>query len=234
VTGGDPTARRPERSDGRAPVLPDRWFPGGWGLVVWSASGLGFLVLTVLVLRGATATWDSQVSDAAVTGRTPLLTHVALTLSWLGSAVPLAVWSGTAAYAMDRRFRTSWRCLLRMAVVLGLDVVLVTVLKNLVDRPRPPATGSLVVVRTLSFPSGHATATTAAVAMLLLCLAALPTSRRVRAASCAAGLLLVTAMDWSRVYLGVHYVTDVVAGSALGLWLALSTLWVLDRARRLR
>ena len=54
------------------------------------------------------------------------------------------------------------------------------------------------------------------------------------AASCAAGLLLVTAMDWSRVYLGVHYVTDVVAGSALGLWLALSTLWVLDRARRLR
>ena len=117
---------------------------------------------------------------------------------------------------------------LRVLVVLGLDVSLVYAVKHLVGRPRPPLQIRLVSVSSPSFPSGHATATAAAVSMLALCLGALSSSRRVRAAGFVASALAAAAMDWSRVYLGVHYLSDVVAGTLLGVWLTLTTLWAFD------
>ena len=222
-----PTKQTRRRGDHPA-APPSHWFPDRWGRWTWWATGAAFLLLTVAVVRGVTSSWDTGVTSAAVAARTPALTRIAVAVSWLGSTGPLAVWAGTAALVLDRRYATSWRCLLRVLAVLLVDVVVVFAIKNQVQRPRPPADLHLVTVSTLSFPSGHATATAAAVSMLLLCLAALPSSRRALRWAVAAGVVAAVAMDWSRVYLGVHYVSDVVAGTILGVWLALSTLWVFD------
>ncbi len=184
--------------------------------MAWWATGLAFLLLLAAVVHGTTTDWDSAVTTAVVAGRTPAMTRVALAASWLGSAVPLAIWAGTSAFVLDRRYGSRWRCSLRVLLVLLLDVVVVFAIKNLVDRPRPPSEHWLASVSTFSFPSGHTTATTAAVSMLLLCVAALPTSRRARACAVTAGLLLVLAVGWSRVYLGVHYLSDVAAGNGPG------------------
>jgi undecaprenyl-diphosphatase len=212
----------------------DRWFPARWGAAAWWSTGIAFVLLAVAVAHGSTTSLDARVTKTAVQHRTAALTHLASVVSWFGLAAVLALWAGGIAVGLDRYYRRSWRCTLSVLVVLLLDVVVVAGIKHLVDRPRPPLDIRLVSVSTRSFPSGHAAATAAAVAMLLLCLVALPSSRRVRVRSFIAGAVLVVAMDWSRVYLGVHFLSDVAAGTLLGCWLALSTTWVLDVLRQPR
>jgi undecaprenyl-diphosphatase len=113
---------------------------------------------------------------------------------------------------------------LAAAALAGLAVELV---KNATARPRPPladpgidALGS--IPGSTSFPSGHsATAFAAAVAVGLLC-------PRLRAPLLALALLVAV----SRAYLGVHYWSDVLAGSLLGVAIGLATGWAVRWARR--
>ena len=94
-----------------------------------------------------------------------------------------------------------------------------TVFKELFDRARPPVSGIDavgVIPASASFPSGHAaTAFAAAVAVG----AFYPRLRRPLL-----GLAAVVAL--SRVYLGVHYASDVLAGTALGVALGLASVWL--------
>jgi undecaprenyl-diphosphatase len=94
----------------------------------------------------------------------------------------------------------------------------VTVFKELFDRARPPVAGIDavgVIPASASFPSGHsATAFAAAVAVGLF----YPKLRRPL-------LALAAIVALSRVYLGVHYASDVVAGSLLGVVLGLAAVW---------
>ena len=93
-----------------------------------------------------------------------------------------------------------------------------SLIKAAVDRPRPP--GAIVEASRSSFPSGHA-AFAAVTAVLLVGLLA-PTGRRVGPAFLAAALALV--MGLSRTYLGVHWLTDVIAGLCVGAGIGLLTL----------
>lgn len=99
--------------------------------------------------------------------------------------------------------------------------------KTVVDRPRPQLPDPVAHAGGLSFPSGHAQS--AMVAVLVLLVVALPArhqrSRRVTLVA-AAGFVLV--VGFSRVALGVHYVSDVLAGYALGLaWVMVGTMTLL-------
>jgi undecaprenyl-diphosphatase len=106
----------------------------------------------------------------------------------------------------------SYRPLVSVLSAFLLAQVVSEQLKHLTDRPRPPAASALVALPTNSaFPSGHAT-TAAAVA------AALWWSSRRTSLVLAAFALLVA---FSRVWLGVHYPTDAIAGLVLGTALGL-------------
>ncbi len=211
------------------PHEPDLgWLSRGWRVGLWFSTGVGFLMLAYAVTLGATASWDATVSTWIVHTRNSAWTGGALVLARVGQAVFITLWASGSAAALDRHFRTGWRCVSRVLAVLVLDVTVVFFVKNLIDRPRPEPGLRLTTEATWSFPSGHATATTAAVSMLLLCLYALPASRRSRAWATWVGALVVLAMAWSRVYLGVHHLTDVVAGILLGVWLALTAWWLFD------
>ena len=95
-------------------------------------------------------------------------------------------------------------------------VALANLIKVVVDRPRP-ATLHLVPVASASFPSQHAAQAAAVLPALVLALA----HGRLRTALLAVAVPLAIAIGLSRVYLGVHYPTDVLAGWALGAaWLA--------------
>ena len=103
------------------------------------------------------------------------------------------------------------------------------VLKQVFGRPRPSVVPHLREVMTLSFPSGHALIS-AAVYLTLGALTMRVAERRLTKFYCMAVAMMATALvGASRVYLGVHYPTDVLAGWLIGLSWAL-LCWLVERA----
>ncbi|MFC5585402.1 phosphatase PAP2 family protein [Nitratireductor kimnyeongensis] len=111
-------------------------------------------------------------------------------------------------------------------------------LKNYYERPRPDLVEHLDVIHTASFPSGHATVTTIAYLTLAALVVRFFPDWRVRLYVLAVAVFISFIVGMSRVYLGVHWPSDVAAGWALGAawasftWLCLS-LFALYRGRRL-
>ena len=159
--------------------------------------------------------------------RTGVLTFVAHLLSALGRSIvifPLAV---VAAAWLHRSGRTGNAALL-IASVVGAWV-LYNVDKALVERPRPPL-HHLEAASNWSFPSGHATLSSAFYLALAIVVSA--ARRRRRAVAITTASLLFGGVALSRVYLAVHYPTDVVGGMLLGVAWCLLADGVLRRARQ--
>jgi undecaprenyl-diphosphatase len=104
------------------------------------------------------------------------------------------------------------------------------VTKMLYGRPRPDLVPHEAYVYSASFPSGHSTMSTAAFLTLAMLIASLETKRRSKALAYGLAAFVVVGVGFSRVYLGVHWPSDVLAGWCLGAawalvgWLALRML----------
>jgi undecaprenyl-diphosphatase len=113
--------------------------------------------------------------------------------------------------------------------------LLTIVLKNLIKRPRPVAAAEFLNGTTFSFPSGHALGSLVGYGILAFVIGATwVESRRGRVRVIIATAVLVIGIGLSRLYLGVHYFSDVVAGYAVGvLWLSvcISGLQIAQRRR---
>lgn len=106
-------------------------------------------------------------------------------------------------------------------------------LKSLYARPRPDLVPQLDLVHTASFPSGHAMMTTLVYLTLATVIARVADSTAVRVYVFAAAIVISVLVGLTRVYLGVHWPSDVLAGWALGAaWAALS--WLVASALRFR
>lgn len=152
--------------------------------------------------------WDRPITEAVVERRTPMLDDVAKAVSRFGSTPVVLAVAAVAAAA-------SWRRCPRLAasiVVLALARPLVEFgFKELIGRPRPDG-DRLVVGRGPSFPSGHPFATAASWGFLPL-VAALYTRRRAVWWGLTIGVwVLAVLVAASRVWLGVHWASDVVGG----------------------
>jgi len=125
---------------------------------------------------------------------------------------------------------------LTSGLVLGGTIsgsLAVSIIKVLVDRPRPMVTDHLVSVASGSFPSGHAANSAIVYLTLATLLSQLVVERAARRYLFAGAGLIVAGIGVSRVYLGVHWPSDVLAGWAFGtLWAV--AWWALGRWARLR
>lgn len=127
---------------------------------------------------------------------------------------------------------------LRTAVFVAASVIAGTIvstgLKVAFDRPRPDVE-AVTRVFTASFPSGHATVSAVVYLTLGLLLAESTLDRRLKVFFITLGVFMTLAVGISRVYLGVHYPTDVLAGWSLGAacalvcWVAYAVLFGHDR-----
>jgi undecaprenyl-diphosphatase len=127
-------------------------------------------------------------------------------------------------------FRRAWgQIALLAAAVLGA-ILLSTLLKSGFDRPRPDLVPHGARVLTASFPSGHAMISAAVYLTLGAMLASVQTGRRLKTYFIALAVILTLLVGASRVYLGVHWPSDVLAGWAAGaswailVWLAAQQL----------
>lgn len=138
---------------------------------------------------------------------------------------------GVTGYLMLRR---RWHTALLLLVAAGGGAAVCEGLKGVFARPRPAVVPHLVEVTNASFPSGHAATATAVYLTLAVMLARTVTHKVVRAYLVLWALFLAGIVGISRVYLGVHYPTDVLAGWALGLSWALLCGLVANWFRRRR
>jgi undecaprenyl-diphosphatase len=144
----------------------------------------------------------------------------------LGSASVLVLMTALILgyLCLCRRYRIA---LLIAAATAGGEI-LNTVLKNAFERARPEATLHIVKVTSTSFPSGHAMAASIFYLTVGALLARMAKRRREKTYLMMTALLLTGITAFSRVYLGVHYPTDVLAGWSAGTAWALLCWFVAD------
>ena len=182
-------------------------------------AALVFALLAATYAHDPLAGWDRDVA-VWVAGHLPVWVEwLARPFSWLGGwiGVALLCLSTIVVLLRDR----AWLDLgFFLVAALGSQVV-VAVLKLWFDRPRPDLDPAIALPSSTSFPSGHATAGVATLGAAAVLVAERLPSRRARTGLWVLTVSLALLVGSSRVGLGVHYVSDVLAGWCLGLaWLA--------------
>jgi undecaprenyl-diphosphatase len=174
---------------------------------------------------------DPGILRFAVAHRERWLTEVMRTVTWFGSAVVLVPMLIALAGWLVWRHAGWWSAALIAGPVVGAGISQ-RIAAALIERPRPPVVDHLVQASAYSFPSGHATQALAGWGAVAIAFAA---GRRTPARIWAAigSTALILAVGVSRIYLGVHWFTDVLAGYALGaVWLCgIGALWCLRSNR---
>jgi len=195
-----------------------RFRPGALGLelttllALFAVGAFTFFFVGDFAFDAGTPDIDRMAADVAESLRTEPLVQMAEVVTWAGSLPVVAtVVAATAIWAAVRR-----RWIDAGALVGGmvLSVVLVHVAKAAYDRTRP--LGALVHADESAYPSGHTAYAVALVACATVLVGAgVGWAGRFAAVTVAAALVVVVAA--TRVYLGVHYLTDVIGGAALGI-----------------
>lgn len=157
---------------------------------------------------------DNQILDFVISHRTPKLSAMAVDVTGLGSTVIITCL--VLFLILFFSSRRHWIDALQIAIA-GLSAgILSPLFKTLAARPRPPLATRLVEVDHFSYPSGHSL--TAAIVYLTIGFIFFERykNQRERLLCMSATLILVAFIGVSRVYLGVHYPSDVLGGLTLG------------------
>jgi undecaprenyl-diphosphatase len=178
-----------------------------------------FVKITSELLENEVHGLDSSILTAVAKMRRPWLTSVAVDLTALGSITLVVLISAVALcilLSMGNRL-AAWQLLLNS---LGAGIWTV-ITKNLIERARPESITPLVQVSGFSYPSGHSLAS-ASLYLTIAILAGryLPTTKA-RVLLLGLAVLVISLVCISRVYLGVHYPSDVASGASLGVAWAL-------------
>jgi len=181
-----------------------------------------FGVLADDVARGAGLT----VVDAEVAGwlhrhATPPLVTAMLVWTQLHSTVAVGAYAAVATLVLA--FERNWRRAALVVVAVGGGLALNALMKLAFERARPSFVDPLLTLATYSFPSGHVAGSTIFYGLVVAAVFARTTRRLARALAVVGALVAVALVAFSRMLLGVHYLSDVVAAFAEGIaWLAIS------------
>ena len=192
-------------------------------LLIGLATAIGALIffgwLADEALEGDARAFDDVTRAAVHQLASPLVTAVMRGFSFIGSTIALSAGTIFVVYRFAMR---KWK---REAILFALTMVgaglLNITLKLAFKRPRPVPFFNLSPPETYSFPSGHSLTSAVFFGALAAILTARIKSRRVQTAIWIVSTAMFLLIGLSRIYLGVHYTTDVIAGFAAAL------IWIL-------
>jgi undecaprenyl-diphosphatase len=182
------------------------------------------------VLEGETKAFDESILRALRREDDPgqpigpvWLKSVARDFTALGGFAVIAMAClGSAGFLALRR---KWHALTLVLVSIGGGAIVSTILKEWFERPRPNHVAHLTEVNSLSFPSGHSMLAAVTYLTLGSLLARTTADRRIKIYILTCAVVLTGVIGVTRVFLGVHYPTDVLAGWCAGIsWALLCSL----------
>lgn len=183
--------------------------------VIFLVCSIGFVALADEVLEGDTLWFDQAALLAIRAQSSEMLDRIFLGVTQLGGLLGVFMLSvGFFALLWSRK---KYRHMILFTAGLGGAALINVVLKALFERARPDLWQQLITETSFSFPSGHAMASAA----FALCVVLILWQTRYRYVALVLAAVYVLVIGFSRLYLGVHYPTDIIGG-----WLV-STGWVL-------
>ncbi|HUQ26908.1 MAG TPA: phosphatase PAP2 family protein [Burkholderiales bacterium] len=208
-----PAGKRPHSLSPRALAA------AGWSAFLL-AGVLFFAIAWNVTTRSLLVTLDAQVAASLHAHATPGLVLFLLAVTHLHSVVAVCVWSAVFAVVLARLGERLW--LLTLVAAVGGAALLNVLLKEAYERLRPHFDDPLLTLATYSFPSGHTAGAVAFYGVLAAFLVSRFTEPRRRAACVAGAIAAVALVGFSRIYLGAHYLSDVVAAACSSTaWLTL-------------
>jgi len=201
-------------------------------LIAWAGDAFMDLAEKVHAKNGALERVDTSVHDWAVGKRNEGATVFFTTMSNIGGPVGVAV--EIFVVSLILAFRRRWRWLIYLIVTASGGGLLDLELKRYFARARPAVAEMLRLANGYSFPSGHAMGSAVAFGALAYLAFRAIRSWPARAAVIAFLYTLVAAVALSRVYLGVHWISDVVGGIAAGTAWVTTTTVAYETMRRIR
>ena len=198
------------------------------GLMMFIFGSLIFIILAYnLVNQGSLIQWDLPLAKyfhALALKSSPLVINVMIAGYYIGSGL---IWTGAILLSLYFLYKKFWRELVMTIVSLGGSGLIFLLLSNIFDRPRPSVlfdeliwAGNLTIP---GFPSGHAKSILVLCGFLVYLFLPKIKSYIGKISLVLAASLLVFYIGFSRLYVGDHYLTDVIAGYAVGIaWFGLS------------
>jgi undecaprenyl-diphosphatase len=203
-------------------------------LLVVVLGAWGFIELADEVIEGSTGHFDRW---AVRSLRDPADPSIPLGPAWMASVgrditglggvaiLTLFIFASAGFLAISRAYRTMWV----LVISTSTGIVASMLLKQWFARPRPDVVPALDHVYTSSFPSGHSMMSTLVYLTLGVLIAPVLKHFWLRFYVMSLAILLAVLVGLSRIYMGVHYPTDVLAGWAAGLVWSL-TCWLVSRS----
>lgn len=219
----------------RVHEAPRSLSPRGIAIAGWGAflvAGATFMVLAWSVTaRAPLVDLDASVAEWLRPRRGAAMTQAMLVWTHLHSIPAMLAWTALFAFLLARLRQRYWMLTLGLAVLGGM--LLNVALKYAYERARPSLDEALVTLHTFSFPSGHTAAATAFYGVVAAFLVSRTSNPLLRSAAVLAAVVAVALVAFSRVYLGAHYLSDVVAATCSSTaWLALCLSGVHALVRR--
>ncbi|HWN99096.1 MAG TPA: phosphatase PAP2 family protein [Blastocatellia bacterium] len=201
------------------------------GLVLAAGALFLFAMLANEVAEGDAQRFDDWVRGGVHQVASPTLTSGMRIVTVLGK--PALLFGLSLVASLVFLARKNYRAAIMLVVAMAGSTLLDTVLKLSFRRARPTPFFDTSVPSSFSFPSGHALVSFCFYSIMAALISARTRSRAVRVIVWALAALLVMLIGFSRIYLGVHYPTDVLAGYAAALiWVII--VGVVDHALRSR
>lgn len=182
-----------------------------------------FIELTETLKTDTLARYDTAITDYVISFRNPQLTQYFVAMTKLGDVngylVVLGIFIVLSWFVLKR-----WKFVLQAAMVLALATFSNMALKRFIDRARP-GIEHMVSVKTLSYPSGHAMSAMAFFGFLIYLVSNLKINRFLKVLIIIVLIIIILSIGLSRIYLGVHFPSDIAGGYIAGfIWVVFCVL----------